>query len=115
MGNLSLNPLKFFTENCKTYRNLAKPVTPVTFSFSVKFINNTFDKFNNIYYYFLMSGASIESHPGKLLNKKNILLQIKFTAFLKVFLEFCNFYNIQMGTMSIERSFSDHQLFIETF
>ena len=65
MGNLSLNPLKFFTENCKTYRNLAKPVTPVTFSLSAKFINNTFNKFNNIYYCFLLSGAAIESHPGK--------------------------------------------------
>ena len=33
----SLNPLKCFTENCKTYRNLGKPVsiseiTPVRFS-----------------------------------------------------------------------------------
>ena len=66
----SLNPLKFFTENCKTYRNLAKPVsisklTPVRFSSSVKFINNIFDNFNNIYYCFLLSGAAIESHPGK--------------------------------------------------
>ena len=39
----------FFKENCKTYRNLTKPVTPVRLSFPVKFINNTFDKFNNIY------------------------------------------------------------------
>ena len=49
----SSNPLKFFTENCKTYRNLAKPVsvsklTPVRFFFSDKFINNIFDHFNNI-------------------------------------------------------------------
>ena len=93
MGNFCLNPLKFFTENCKTYRNLAKPVTPVTFSFSVKFINNTFDKFNNIYYCFLLPGAAIKSHPG---NNwiKNILLQINFTAFLKVFLEFCTYFTI---------------------
>ena len=69
MGDCSLNPLKFFTENCKIYRNLAKPVTPVRFYFSVKFINNTFDKFN-IYYCFLLSGAAIESHPGKQSNKK---------------------------------------------
>ena len=66
----SLNPLKCFTENCKTYRNLAKPVsitklTPVRFSSSVKFINNIFNNFNNIYYCFLLSGAAIESHPGK--------------------------------------------------
>ena len=66
----NLNPLKFFTENCKTYRNLAKPVsisklTPVRFSSSVKFINNIFDNFNNIYYCFLLSGAAIESHPEK--------------------------------------------------
>ena len=66
----SLNPLKSFTENCKTYRNLAKPVsvsklTPVRFSFSVKFINNIFDNFNNIYYCFLLSGAAIESDAGK--------------------------------------------------
>ena len=63
MEDFSLNPLNVFTENCKTYRNLAKPVTPVRFSFSVKFINNTFDKFNNIYYCFLLPGAAIESHP----------------------------------------------------
>ena len=68
MGDFSLNPLKFFTENC--YRNLAKPVTPVRFSFSVKFINNTFDKFNSICYCFLLPGAAIESHPGNRLNKK---------------------------------------------
>ena len=83
MGNFSLIPLKFFPENCKTYRNLAKPVSvskvpPVRF-FSLKFINNTFDNFDNIYYYFLLSRAAIESHPGKQLNK-NILLQINFTG-----------------------------------
>ena len=66
----SLNPLKFFTENRKTYRNLAKPVsisklTPVSFTASVKFINNIFDNFTNIYYCFLLSGAAIESHTGK--------------------------------------------------
>ena len=71
MGDFSLNPLNVFTQNCKTYRNLAKPVsiskvTPVRFSFFVKFINNTFD---NIYYCFLLPGEAIESHPGKQLNK----------------------------------------------
>ena len=75
MGDFSLNPLNFFTENCKTYRNLAKyvsisKVTTARFSFSVKFINNTFDNFNSIYYCFLLSGAAIESHPGQQLNKK---------------------------------------------
>ena len=70
MGDFSLNPLKFFAENCKTYRNLSKSVTVARFSFSVKFINNIFDKFSNIYYCFLLSGAAIESHPGKQLNKK---------------------------------------------
>ena len=80
MGDLwsifnSLNPLKCFTKNCKTYRTPAKPVsisklTSVRFSSSVKFINNIFDNFNNIYYFFLLSGAAIESHPGKQLNKK---------------------------------------------
>ena len=50
MGDLSLNPLNFFTENFKTYRNL--------------------DNFNNIYYSFLLSGAAIESYPGQQLNKK---------------------------------------------
>ena len=49
----SLNPLKFFTENCNTYRNLAKPVTTVKFFSSVKFIKNIFNNFNNIYYCFL--------------------------------------------------------------
>ena len=72
MGDFSLNPLKFFTENCKTYRNLAKPVsvsklTPVRSPFFVKFINNTFD---NIYYCFLLSGEAIKSHSEKQLNKK---------------------------------------------
>ena len=66
----SLNPFKFFTENYKTYRNLAKPVsvsklTPVRFSFSAKFINNIFDNFNNIDHWFLLSGAALESLTGK--------------------------------------------------
>ena len=66
----SLSPLTFFTENYKTYRNLAKSVlvsklTPVGFSSAVKFINNILDNFNNIYYCFLLSGAAIESHPRK--------------------------------------------------
>ena len=66
----SLNPLKFFAENRKTYINLAKPVsivqlTPVRFSSSVKFIDNIFDNFNSIYYCFLLSEGAIESHPGK--------------------------------------------------
>ena len=66
----SLNPLKFFTGNCKTYGNLVKFVsvsklTPVRFSSFLKFINNIFDNFNSIYYWFLLSGAAIESHPGK--------------------------------------------------
>ena len=65
----SLNQLSF-TENCRTYRNLAKLVsfsklTQVRFSFSVKLINNIFDNFNNIYYCFLLSEITIESHPGK--------------------------------------------------
>ena len=71
MGDFSLNPLILFAENCKTYRNLENisisNVTPVRFSFFVKFINNTFD---NTYYCFLLSGEAIESHPGKHLNKK---------------------------------------------
>ena len=49
---------------------MTKPVsigklTPERFSFSLKFINNIFDNFNNIYYCFLLSGAAIENHPGK--------------------------------------------------
>ena len=68
MGDFSLNPLKFFTENC--CKNLAKTVPPVRFSFSVKFINNTFDKLNNICYCFLLSGSAIGSHSGNELNKK---------------------------------------------
>ena len=93
MGDFSLNPLNFLTENCKTYRTLTKPATPVRFPFSIKFINSNFDKFDNIYYCFLLSGAAIESHPG---NNwiKNILLQINLTAFLKVFLEFCTYFTI---------------------
>ena len=50
MGDLSLNLLKLFTENCKTYSHL--------------------DNFNNIYYSFLLSGVAIESGPGQQLNKK---------------------------------------------
>ena len=66
----SLNPLEIFTENCKTYRNLAKSesvskVTPVRSSSSVKFINSIFNNFNNIYNCFLLFGAAIERHPGK--------------------------------------------------
>ena len=72
MGDFSLYPLNLFTKNCKTYRNLTKPVsiskvTPARFSFFIKFINNTFD---NIYDCFPLSGAAIESYPGKRLNKK---------------------------------------------
>ena len=71
----NLNPLKSFTENCKADRNLAKPIsinklTPVRFSPAVKLINNIFDDFNNIYYYFLLSEVAFESYPGKKLNKK---------------------------------------------
>ena len=91
--DFSLYPLDFWQKTVKTYRNLAKPVTPVRFSFSVKFINSTFDKLNNIYYCFLLSGAAIESHPR---NNwvKNILLQINFTAVLKGFLEICTYFTI---------------------
>ena len=111
MGDCSLNPLKFFTENCKNYRNLAKPVTPVRFYFSVKFINNTFDKLNNIYYCFLLSTAAIESHPGKqLFCYKSTSLRFKGFSWVLHLL-----YYIQKGTVSIERLFSDHQLFIEIF
>ena len=105
MGDCSLNPLKFFTENCKIYRNLAKPVTPVRFYFSVKFINNTFDKLNNIYYCFLLSRAAIESHPGKqLFCYKSTSLRFKGFSWVLHLL-----YYIQKGTISIESSFGDHQ------
>ena len=117
MGDFSLNPLKYFTETCKTYRNLEKPVTSVRFSFSVKFINRTFDKFNYIYYYFLLSGASIESHPEKLSNKKYFAtnqLHCIFKGFSWVLQEKTQKLYAE-GTISIERSFNDHQLFIETF
>ena len=111
MGDCSLNPLKFFTENCKIYRNLAKPVTPVRFYFSVKFINNTFDKLNNIYYCFLLSRTAIESHPGKqLFCYKSTSLRFKGFSWVLHLL-----YYIQKGTISLERSFGVHQLFIETF
>ena len=58
-SKICLNTLKFFTENCKTYRNLAKPtsvskLTPVRFYSSVKFINNIFGNFNNMYYFFIV-------------------------------------------------------------
>ena len=64
---------------------------------------------SNIYYCFLLSGAVIESHPG---NNwvKNILLQINFTASFKGFSWVLHLlYYIQKGTISIERSFGDHQ------
>ena len=93
MGDFSLNPLKVFTENCKTYRSLAKPVSvskvpPIRFSFSVKFVNNAFDNFNNIYYYFLLSRAAIESHRGKLLNKKYFATNQLHCIFLMFCLSF---------------------------
>ena len=94
MGDFSLNPLKCFTENC--YRNLAKPVNQVRFSFSVKFINNTFDKFNNICYCFLLSGAAIESHLGNQVNKKYFATnQLHCTYFFTQLLYFL--YYIQKG------------------
>ena len=84
MGDFRLNLLKFFTENCKTYRNLAKPLTPVTFFLSAKFINGTFNKFNNIYYVFYC-----REQPLKYILENNgikhILQQINFTAFLEGF------------------------------
>ena len=80
----SLNPLIFFTENCKTYKNLAKPVsisklTPIRFSSLVKFINDTFDNFNNI----LVIVFNCLERPLKVILKnkwiKNNLLQISST------------------------------------
>ena len=109
MEDFSLNPLNVFTENCKTYRNLAKPVTPVRFSFSVKFINNTFDKFNNICYCFLLSGAAIESHPGNQLNKKYFATNQLHCIFKGFSWVLHLLYYIQKGTISIESSFGDHQ------
>ena len=58
MGDFSLNPLKFFPENCKTYRNLAKPVSvskvpPVRFFFlsnSLITLSITLIKFTIIFY-----------------------------------------------------------------
>ena len=95
MGDFSLNPLNFFPENCKTYRNLAKSVSvskvpPVSF-FSLKFINNTFDNFDNIYYYFLLSRAAIESHPGKQLNEKYFATN---QLHWQLLLEFCTYFTI---------------------
>ena len=81
----NLNPLKFFTENCKTYRHLEKPVsisklTPVRFSFSAKFISNIFDNFNNIYYCFLLSGDNYWKLFWKIIESTSL-------AFFKVSLE----------------------------
>ena len=93
MGDFSLNPLKFFTENCKIYTNLAKPVLvskvpPVRF-FSLKFIYNTFNNFDN--YYSLLSRAAIESHPGKQLNKKYFATN---QLHWQLLLEFCTYFTI---------------------
>ena len=55
------NPLKVFTKNCKNLQKYGK----TKFYFSVKFINNIFDNFNDICYCFLLSGAVIESHTEK--------------------------------------------------
>ena len=102
----------FYRKRC---RNLAKPVNPVRFSFSVKFMNNTFDKFNNICYCFLLSGAAIESHPGNQLNKKYFGTNQIHCIFKDFSWVLHLLYYIQKGTIRIERSFSDNQLFIETF
>ena len=112
MGDFSLNPLKVFTENRKTYRSLAKPVSvskvpPIRFSFSVKFVNNAFDNFNNIYYYFLLSRAAIESHPGKQLNKKHFATNQLHWHFFKVLLEFCTYFTI---FRRVQQEFSAHSL-----
>ena len=107
MGDFSLNPLKFFTENC--YRNLAKPVTSVGFSFSVKFIKNTFDKFNSICCCFLLSGPAIEIHPGNQVNKKYFAtnqLHCIFKGFSRVWTYFTIFRRVFVRT---ECSFSDYQ------
>ena len=61
-----LNPSQLFKENSKAYRILTNPesiseVTTVRFYSSVKFFNNIFDDFSNIYYVFLLSGEAIES------------------------------------------------------
>ena len=84
-------------------------VTPVRFSFSVKFINNTFDKFNNICYCFLLSGAAIESHTGNQLNKKYFATNQLHCIFKGFSWVLHLLYYIQKGTISIERSFGDHQ------
>ena len=57
----SLNPLKVFTKNCKNLQKYGK----TKFYFSVKFINNIFDNFNDICYCFLLSGAVVDSHTEK--------------------------------------------------
>ena len=102
----SLNLLKVFTENCKTYGNLAKPasiskLTLVKFSFSVKFINNFFGNFNNNYYCFLLSGATIKSHPGKKLNKKQF-------ANLTVFFYFQGIEKGRIGNEWVNDRFCNH-------
>ena len=112
MGDFSLNPLNFFTEN--GYRNLAKLVTLVRFSFSVKFINNTFDNLITFAIVFL-SGAAIESHPGNQVNKKYFATNQLHCIFKGFSWVLHLLYYIQKGTIRIERSFSDHQSFIETF
>ena len=96
----------YFSENCKTYRNLAKPVsiskrTPVRFSFSVKFIYNTFDNFNNIYFCFLLSGAAIESRPEKQWNKKYFATNQLYCIFKRFAWVLYLLYYIQKGVTSL--------------
>ena len=67
-GGFQLKSVKIFYR--KLLQKSGKTRTPVRVSFSAKFINNTFDKVNNIYYCFPLSGAAIESHPGNQVNKK---------------------------------------------
>ena len=84
MRDFSLNPLKFFTENCKTYRNLAKPVSvskiPLAKFFSLSnsliTLSITLITFTIIFYCL--------EQPLKIILEnnwiKNILLQINFTG-----------------------------------
>ena len=113
MGDFSLNPLIFFfPENCKNSKPVAirkeTPVKKLQTSFLVKFINNTFNNFNNVYYCFLLSGTAIESHPGKQLNKKYFATN-QIHCIFKGFLKFRTYFTI---FRSVRQAFSAHLVII---
>ena len=105
MGGFSLNPLIFFKKTVKLQKSGKtcnnQEINSIKISFLVKFINNTFNNFNNVYYCFLLSGTAFESHPGKQLNEKYFATNQIHCIFKGFAWVLQLLYYIQKGTASI--------------